>query len=57
MQVRDNTGMRAGGFGLLIVRAIADELMYNGPIKMFSRGIKVWQSQRQMVAVVGRRLF
>jgi anti-sigma regulatory factor (Ser/Thr protein kinase) len=29
MQVRDNTGMRAGGFGLLIVRAIADELMYN----------------------------
>jgi anti-sigma regulatory factor (Ser/Thr protein kinase) len=29
MQVRDNAGMRAGGFGLLIVRAIADELMYN----------------------------
>ena len=29
MEVRDNTGMRAGGFGLLIVRAIADELMYN----------------------------
>jgi anti-sigma regulatory factor (Ser/Thr protein kinase) len=29
MQVRDATGMRAGGFGLMIVGAIADELMYN----------------------------
>ena len=29
MQVRDSAGLRAGGFGLLIVRAIADELMYN----------------------------
>ena len=29
MQVRDDTGMRAGGFGLLIVREIADELMHN----------------------------
>jgi anti-sigma regulatory factor (Ser/Thr protein kinase) len=29
MQVRENTGRRAGGFGLLIVRAIADELIYN----------------------------
>jgi len=29
MQVRDSAGMRAGGFGLMIVRAIADELMYN----------------------------
>ena len=29
MHVRDSAGMRAGGFGLMIVRAIADELMYN----------------------------
>ena len=29
MQTRDRAGMRAGGFGLLIVRAIADELIYN----------------------------
>jgi anti-sigma regulatory factor (Ser/Thr protein kinase) len=29
MQVRDNIGMRAGGFGLIIARAIADELLYN----------------------------
>jgi anti-sigma regulatory factor (Ser/Thr protein kinase) len=29
MAVRDNAGIRAGGFGLLIVRAIADELLYN----------------------------
>ncbi len=29
MEVRDNAGMRAGGFGLLIARAIADELMFN----------------------------
>jgi len=29
MQVRDSAGMRAGGFGLMIARAIADELMFN----------------------------
>jgi anti-sigma regulatory factor (Ser/Thr protein kinase) len=29
MEVRDRAGMRAGGFGLMLVRAIADELMYN----------------------------
>ena len=29
MQVREAQGMRAGGFGLVIVRAIADELIYN----------------------------
>jgi anti-sigma regulatory factor (Ser/Thr protein kinase) len=29
MQVRDDAGMRAGGFGLVIVRGIADELIFN----------------------------
>jgi len=29
MQVRDQAGMRAGGFGLMLVRALADVLMYN----------------------------
>jgi anti-sigma regulatory factor (Ser/Thr protein kinase) len=29
MQIRDEAGMRAGGFGLMIVRAIADELLFN----------------------------
>jgi CheY-like chemotaxis protein/anti-sigma regulatory factor (Ser/Thr protein kinase) len=29
MQVREAQGMRVGGFGLVIVRAIADELIYN----------------------------
>ena len=29
MDVRDKAGMRAGGFGLMLVRALADVLMYN----------------------------
>jgi len=29
MEVRDKAGMRAGGFGLMLARAIADELMFN----------------------------
>src|SRR5258706_4900948 len=29
MEVRDRAGMRAGGFGLMLARAIADELMFN----------------------------
>jgi CheY-like chemotaxis protein/anti-sigma regulatory factor (Ser/Thr protein kinase) len=29
MQVRNQLGIRAGGFGLVIVRALADELIYN----------------------------
>jgi len=29
MQVRERAGMRAGGFGLMLVRALADVLMYN----------------------------
>ena len=29
MQVRDEKGLRPGGFGLLTVRATVDELLYN----------------------------
>jgi anti-sigma regulatory factor (Ser/Thr protein kinase) len=29
MEMRDKAGMRAGGFGLMLARAIADELMFN----------------------------
>src|SRR5712671_5809452 len=29
MEVRDRAGMRAGGFGLMLARGIADELMFN----------------------------
>jgi hypothetical protein len=29
MQVREEKGIRPGGFGLLMVREIADELLYN----------------------------
>jgi anti-sigma regulatory factor (Ser/Thr protein kinase) len=28
-QVRQAQGLRAGGFGLVLIRAIADELIYN----------------------------
>jgi anti-sigma regulatory factor (Ser/Thr protein kinase) len=28
-QVREDKGLRPGGFGLLMIRAIADELLYN----------------------------
>ena len=28
-QVREEKGLRPGGFGLLLIRAIADELIYN----------------------------
>jgi anti-sigma regulatory factor (Ser/Thr protein kinase) len=29
MMVREEKGLRAGGFGLLLTRAIVDELLYN----------------------------